>query len=146
MEKSWNCLFSWLWQLSSLWLSCMLWDSHNHIWNQVRMGLLERSKSVMGKSWNSVFKFLWEPCKCLSLFFNFSDQHTFYSKQILTWLDFTEVACWPFCDVRGDMVDFTGIILCMSKVTNPKRGWLPWLRTYPIYLDRSKTKKMTEQG
>ena len=27
MEKSWNCLFSWLWQLSSLWLSCMLWDT-----------------------------------------------------------------------------------------------------------------------
>ena len=27
MEKSWSCLFSWLWQLSSLWLSCMLWDT-----------------------------------------------------------------------------------------------------------------------
>ena len=27
MEKSWNCFFSWLWQLSSLWLSCMLWDA-----------------------------------------------------------------------------------------------------------------------
>ena len=26
-KKSWNCLFSWLWQLSSLWLSCMLWDT-----------------------------------------------------------------------------------------------------------------------
>ena len=27
MKKSWNCLFSWLWQLSSLWLLCMLWDT-----------------------------------------------------------------------------------------------------------------------
>ena len=27
MEKSWHCFFSWLWQLSSLWLSCMLWDT-----------------------------------------------------------------------------------------------------------------------
>ena len=61
MEKSWNCLFSWLWQLSSLWLSCMLWDSHNHIRNHARMGVLERSKSVVEKSRNSVFKFLWEP-------------------------------------------------------------------------------------
>ena len=26
-KKSWNCLFSWLWQLSSLWLLCMLWDT-----------------------------------------------------------------------------------------------------------------------
>ena len=64
MEKSWNCLFSWLWQLSSLWLLCMLWDTIITIiiWKHVRMGVMERSKSVMEKSWNSVFRFLWEPC------------------------------------------------------------------------------------
>ena len=38
--------------------------NHNHIWNHVRMGVMERSKSVMENSWNSVFKFLWEPCVC----------------------------------------------------------------------------------
>ena len=36
--------------------------NHNHIWNHVRMGAMETSKSVMEKSWNSVFRFLWEPC------------------------------------------------------------------------------------
>ena len=35
--------------------------NHNHIWNHVRMAVMERSKSVMEKSWNSVFRFLWEP-------------------------------------------------------------------------------------
>ena len=35
--------------------------NHNHIWNHVRMGVMETSKSVTEKSWNSVFRFLWEP-------------------------------------------------------------------------------------
>ena len=34
----------------------------------------------------------------------------------------------------------------MSKVTNPERGWLPWLRTYPSYLDRSKTDKENDEA
>ena len=73
MEKSWNCFFSWLWQLSSSWLSCMLWDTiitiSETMWeweswkkaNQSWKKSMEKSKSVMEKSWNSVFQFLWEP-------------------------------------------------------------------------------------
>ena len=34
--------------------------NHNHIWNHVRMGVME-------KSWNSVFWFLWEPCYAYGL-------------------------------------------------------------------------------
>ena len=50
--KSWNCLFSWLWQLSSLWLSCMLWDT-----------IITISETMWAnQSWSHVFQFLWEPC------------------------------------------------------------------------------------
>ena len=67
MEKSWNCFFSWLWQHSSSWLSCMLWDTiitiSETMWEWESW---KKSKSVMEKSWNSVFWFLWEPCSICS--------------------------------------------------------------------------------
>ena len=44
------------------------------------------------------------------------------------------------------MVDFASTILRMSKVKHPERGWLPWLRTYPSYLDRSETDKENDQA
>ena len=56
--------------------------NHNHIWNYVRMGVMERSKSVMEKSWNSVFRFLWEPypAHLLSCLFVLSVYLTYIAK------------------------------------------------------------------
>ena len=44
------------------------------------------------------------------------------------------------------MVDSAGTTFCMSKVTSSERGGLPWLRTYPSCLDRSKTDKANDRA
>ena len=41
--------------------------NHNHVWKHVRMGVMERSKSVMEKSWNSVSDFCGNPECAVSL-------------------------------------------------------------------------------